>query len=116
MIAIKKLDDLLKYEYFSRSPMRISLAGGGTDVGSYPDEFGGVVINVTMSIFARASMIFRKDRRIIVREKLLIEEFESFDELKVTGKHGIVFQIRKRGYETWQERPFQYPISHVNIA
>ena len=93
MIAIKKLDDLLKYEYFSRSPMRISLAGGGTDVGSYPDEFGGVVINVTISIFARASMIFRKDRRIIVREKLLIEEFESFDELKVTGKHGIVLAV-----------------------
>jgi D-glycero-alpha-D-manno-heptose-7-phosphate kinase len=40
----------------SKAPLRISFAGGGTDVSPYPEERGGAVLNCTISRFAYATL------------------------------------------------------------
>jgi len=49
----------------ARAPLRIGLAGGGTDISPYCDEFGGAVLNVTIDRFAFASCIPRTDGRTV---------------------------------------------------
>lgn len=54
----------------AKAPLRLGLAGGGTDVSPYSDKFNGAVLNATISLYAYASIKPRDDDRII---------FESLD-------------------------------------
>lgn len=46
---------------FARAPMRISFAGGGTDVAPYPESEGGVVLSAAITRYAFASARLRDD-------------------------------------------------------
>jgi len=48
----------------SRAPLRLGLAGGGTDVSPYSDKYGGLALNVTIGKFANASIVSRDDTKV----------------------------------------------------
>ena len=48
---------LVYVKYFSRTPLRVSLAGGGTDVPPYAVEFDSTVINFTINLYVRGYLL-----------------------------------------------------------
>ncbi len=53
--------------YRSKAPLRIGLAGGGTDVSPYSDLFGGAILNATISLSAYATIEPIKENKIIIQ-------------------------------------------------
>ena len=64
--------------YRSKAPLRIGLAGGGTDVSPYSDQFGGAILNTTISLSAYATIEPLIENKIIV-EALDRNESQQFD-------------------------------------
>ena len=48
----------------SRSPVRISFGGGGTDLASYYEKYGGVVVSAAINKYFYTILEIRLDDRI----------------------------------------------------
>ncbi|MBQ7603300.1 MAG: dehydrogenase [Clostridia bacterium] len=48
----------------SKAPLRIGLAGGGTDLETYSNEYGGAVLNATINMYAYCTIIPTNDNKI----------------------------------------------------
>ncbi|HZK16076.1 MAG TPA: hypothetical protein VFC52_05770, partial [Solirubrobacterales bacterium] len=51
----------------ARVPLRVSFAGGGTDVPPYPAERGGLVLSATINRYAYGTLRPREDRQIVIK-------------------------------------------------
>jgi D-glycero-alpha-D-manno-heptose-7-phosphate kinase len=85
----------------SKAPLRIGLAGGGSDVSPYSDRCGGAILNATISLYAHAN-IQPLSEPVIILDSLEREEHQEFplnDELPIDGKldllKGVYNRIRK---------------------
>ncbi len=84
--------------YRSKAPLRIGLAGGGTDVSPYSDLYGGAILNTTISLSAYASIEPLAENKIIV-EALDRNEQQSFDwnkELPIDGTLNLLKGVYNR--------------------
>lgn len=50
----------------SKAPLRIGLAGGGTDVSPYCDIYGGAILNASISLYAHATIQLLNEPIVIV--------------------------------------------------
>jgi D-glycero-alpha-D-manno-heptose-7-phosphate kinase len=84
--------------YRSRAPLRIGLAGGGTDVSPYSDKFGGAILNATIAHCAHAGIEPLKENGIILQALDRKEEqrFEWSDTLPINGKLDLLKGVYNR--------------------
>lgn len=72
----------------AKSPVRLGLGGGGTDVSPYCDEYGGAVLNVTINQYAYATLVIRDDQKVVLRSRDLNDEqtFDCLEDIVIDGR------------------------------
>lgn len=97
----------------SKAPLRLGLAGGGTDVAPYSDLFGGAILNATISMYAYATIIPRNDNKIILNslDKNLRLEFETVKELPIDGQLELPKGIYNRIVRDFTLKPLSFELT-----
>ncbi len=104
-----RIVDLLFYSEFSsrvhistqeqiiraKAPLRISFAGGGTDVTPYIEKHGGVVLSTTINRHCYGTLRKRDDEKIVIHshDYDTTVEVESVEKIKLDGKLDLIKSV-----------------------
>ena len=82
----------------SRAPLRIGLAGGGTDVSPYSDIYGGAILNVTIGLYATTTIIPTTDGKVelMAVDRGETEIYEATQILPIDGKLDLAKGVYNR--------------------
>lgn len=84
--------------YRSKAPLRIGLAGGGTDVSPYSDLHGGAILNATISLSAYATIEHIPQNKIILHaiDRNEFEEYDLQNKLPINGTLDLLKGVYNR--------------------
>lgn len=96
----------------AKAPLRIGLAGGGTDVSPYSELFGGTVLNTTINLFAYAILKPRTDGKIILNCVDCGErcEFPAREFLDPDGKSNLLKGVYNRVVKDFTKKPLAFEL------
>jgi D-glycero-alpha-D-manno-heptose-7-phosphate kinase len=97
----------------SKAPLRLGLAGGGTDVAPYSDIYGGATLNATISMYAYATIIPSDTGKIVFQSLDKDERFESksSEVLPIDGKLDLLKGIYNRVVKDFIRTPLSFELS-----
>ena len=69
----------------SRAPLRLGFAGGGTDLRSYSEQFGGSVFNATIGMYSYCTIIPTEDGKIrfLAPDRRQTVEIDATDRIEI---------------------------------
>ena len=81
----------------AKSPVRISFAGGGTDLTTYFTREDGVVLNTTINKFSHAILQKRKDKKIVIHsyDFDICLRFKNIKEIEYNGELDLIKSVIK---------------------
>lgn len=102
-----------KYIVRSKAPLRLGLAGGGTDVAPYSDLYGGAVLNATISMYAYASIIPGNDGKIVLNSLDKEERYETESQLNLpmNGELDLFRGIYNRITRNYTHKPLSFSLT-----
>ena len=97
----------------SKAPLRIGLAGGGSDVSPYSDIYGGIILNATINLYAYCT-IEETDDDFVTIESYDDECFECYPlsrKLEIDGKASLL-----KGCYNRVMRDYSIPLKSCKIT
>lgn len=96
----------------SKAPLRLGLAGGGTDVEPYSDIYGGATLNATINMYAYATIVPANNGKIVIRsiDKGEYLEHDSSLALPVDGKLDLLKGIYNRVVQDFIHQPLSFEL------
>lgn len=97
----------------SRAPLRIGLAGGGTDVSPYADQFGGSILNATINMYAYATIVPLDNGKIEMEafDLGICEEYDSAEKLEIESKFKLLNGVYNRIVKDFTQKPLSFKLS-----
>ncbi|MDD3737942.1 MAG: dehydrogenase [Lentimicrobiaceae bacterium] len=101
----------------AKAPLRISLAGGGTDVSPYSDIYGGAILNFTINRYAYTTIEPTNTNKIIIQlvdfktNKISKIIFDSVEELPTDHAGVLVAGVYNRVVRDYVKKPLSFTIT-----
>jgi D-glycero-alpha-D-manno-heptose-7-phosphate kinase len=97
----------------SKAPLRLGLAGGGTDVSPYCDLYNGAILNATISMYAYTTIIPRNDNKIIIKslDKNISLTYDSCEKIPTGGELDLHKGVYNRIIKDFIKNPLSFEIS-----
>lgn len=102
----------------SKAPLRLGLAGGGSDVSPYSDIYGGLVLNATINLYAYCTIEETDDGLISIHgyDCDCRESLPLADILEIDGRASLVKGVYNRVVRQFGPVPSAFRITTYNDA
>lgn len=97
----------------SKAPLRLGLAGGGTDVSPYSDLYGGYILNATVNLYAHATIEVPENGKI---ELVAVDQgktltFDPVNELPVNGELDLLKGVYNYVVRNFTKKPLSFRLT-----
>lgn len=100
----------------SKAPLRLGLAGGGSDVSPYSDIYGGLVLNATINLYAYCTIEETDDNLITIcgYDSDSFEAHTLTDYLEIDGRASLIKGVYNRLVKDYQIQSKGFKITTYN--
>ena len=111
-------EKVIKMVIRSKAPLRLGLAGGGSDVSPYSDIYGGLVLNATINMYAYCSIEETDSDKIEIIATDLQQEvcYPVSDSLPIDGCLDLHKGVYNRVVKDYGARPRSFRITTYSDA
>ena len=97
----------------SKAPLRLGLAGGGTDVAPFSDIYGGAILNATINLYAHATLELLEGDTIFLEatDKQEKHSYRVDSELPIDGNLDLHKGIYNRIIRQFKKEPFAFRLT-----
>ncbi|MDE6806555.1 MAG: dehydrogenase [Muribaculaceae bacterium] len=102
----------------SKSPLRLGLAGGGSDVSPYSDIYGGLVLNATINLYAYCTIEELDTPEIIIHsyDANCFKTYPLAPALEIDGEASLIKGVYNRIVKDFNIKPRGFRITTYNDA
>ena len=102
----------------SKAPLRLGLAGGGSDVSPYSDMYGGLVLNATINLYAYCTIEETNDAlvSIVGYDSNCFKSFPAGDQMSIDGEADLIKGVYNRMLKDYNLGNRSFRITTYNDA
>ncbi|MBR6826922.1 MAG: dehydrogenase, partial [Prevotella sp.] len=102
----------------SKAPLRLGLAGGGSDVSPYSDIYGGLVLNATINLYAYCTLEETDDNMIVINseDSDCYQSYPSCKALEIDGNASLIKGVYNRLVKDFMLEPLSFKITTYTDA
>jgi len=102
----------------SKAPLRLGFAGGGTDIASYYNSYGGYVLNATVDMYAHCTIEPTDLGKIefLAADLNVHEEYDSAEILPISDTIPLYAGIYNRIVSTYKIKPLSFRMTTCSDA
>lgn len=102
----------------SKAPLRLGLAGGGTDVSPYSDLYGGLVLNATINLYTYCTIEEINCDEVVINsyDANCFECYPLSSKLEIDGKASLIKGVYNRIIKDYKIVPRGFKITTYNDA
>lgn len=102
----------------SKAPLRLGLAGGGSDVSPYSDLYGGLILNATINLYSYCTIEETENNEIVIKsyDSKCFKNYPSSKILEIDGDASLIKGVYNRIVKDYNLEALSFKIITYNDA